>query len=336
MFPEPEYDLHLLPPEHPAWNAEEIVPPELHRPLLGVDYGCRTCLVYAPPSDAAGPGPPVPSLSCLWELGGPSRDALAPGVRREVDAALAIGANVLAYATNREVKRKDELFALDPADDRPADDFARGQLTIGKLKHGGMCDAAPAALANILRAAAREVGIRVDDAPGQIDPSDERLFDHHLVFMHGRQGFSFDAPRRERLATFLERGGMLLADSVCAASSFTQAFRTEIAAMLPDHRLEEIPADDPIFTAAEYGGYDIREVTLREPAGGGDAALGVRKRTITPRLEGVRIGDRWAVIFSPFDLSCALEKQNSMECTGYGRDDAERIALNVLLYSLNH
>jgi hypothetical protein len=25
-----------------------------------------------------------------------------------------------------------------------------------------------------------------------------------------------------------------------------------------------------------------------------------------------------------------------MECTGYGRDDAERIALNVLLSSLNH
>jgi hypothetical protein len=25
-----------------------------------------------------------------------------------------------------------------------------------------------------------------------------------------------------------------------------------------------------------------------------------------------------------------------MECTGYGREDAEKIALNVLLYSLNH
>ena len=60
------------------------------------------------------------------------------------------------------------------------------------------------------------------------------------------------------------------------------------------------------------------------------------KRTIAPKLEGVRLGDRWAVIFSPYDLSCALEKQNSLECTGYGRDDAEKIALNVLLYSLNH
>ena len=34
IFPEPEYGLHLLPPEHPAWHAEEIVPPDLHRPLL--------------------------------------------------------------------------------------------------------------------------------------------------------------------------------------------------------------------------------------------------------------------------------------------------------------
>jgi hypothetical protein len=199
-----------------------------------------------------------------------------------------------------------------------------------------MCDAAPAALANILRAAARELGARVDDTPSQIDPGDERLFDYHLVFMHGRQGFAFDAPRRERLAAFFQRGGTLLADSVCAAGGFTQAFRAEVAALLPNHKLEEIPADDPIFTAQEYGGYDIREVTLREPHGGGNGGpLGATKRRIAPRLEGIRIGDRWAVVFSPYDLSCALEKQNSMECTGYGREDAERIALNVLLYSLN-
>ena len=152
--------------------------------------------------------------------------------------------------------------------------------------------------------------------------------------MHGRQAFAFDAPRRERIGQFLERGGTLLADSVCASTAFTAAFRQEIAQILPGKPLEEIPADDPIFTASEYGGYDIREVTLREPAGG-DGPLGVRKRQTTPRLEGIRLGDRWAVIFSPYDLSCALEKQNSMECSGYGRDDAEKIALNIVLYSLH-
>ncbi|MFM9058413.1 MAG: DUF4159 domain-containing protein [Planctomycetaceae bacterium] len=335
MFPEPEYGLHLLPPEHPAWHAEEIVPPELHRPLLGVDYGCRTCLIYAPPPDGLGQGA-MPSLSCLWELGGPAREGLAPGVRREVDAALAIGTNVLAYATNREVKRKDELFALPTTeDDQPPEPLERGRIAIAKLKHAGMCDAAPAALANILRAAARELGVRVDDTPARIDASDKRLFDHHLVFMHGRQGFEFDAPRRERIATFLDRGGTLLADAVCANGAFAAAFRAEIALILPGRALEPIPPDDPLFTAAEYGGYDIRQVELREPAGG-DGPLGVRKRRVPPKLEGVRLGDRWAVIFSPYDLSCALERANSMECAGYGREDAEKIALNVLLYSLNH
>ena len=335
IFPEPEYALRLLPPEHPAWHAEEIVPPELHRPLLGVDYGCRTCLIYAPPTDLGRKGPSMPSLSCLWEIGGSSSRALPKTIRREVDAALAIGTNVLAYATNRELKRKDELFAFDRGPAEPRDEFDRGQIAIGKLRHGGMCDAAPAALANILRAAARELGVRVDDTPSQIDPADPRLFDYHLVFMHGRQGFTFTEPGRERLRQFFERGGTLLADSVCASSGFTGAFRSEIAAVLPAHKLEELPADDPLFTAGEYGGYDIRQVTLREPSGG-DGPLAARKRQIAPKLEGIRIGDRWAVIFSPYDLSCALEKQNSMECTGYSRDDAEKIALNILLYSLHH
>ncbi len=333
IFPEPEYRLNLLPPEHPAWNAEEIVPPELQRPLLGIDYGCRTSVIYAPPTDGDGKGG-MPSLSCLWELGGPGRKRLPPAVGREVEAALAIGSNVLAYATDRELKRKDELFDIALPVVASSREVVRGQLAIGKLRHAGQCDAAPAALANILRAAAREMGVEVNDAPSLIDPADEALFDYHMVFMHGRQGFTFDAARRGRLGTFLDRGGMLLADSVCASPAFTAAFRKEIAQILPGKPLEEIPADDPIFSAAEYGGYDIRTVTLREPSEG-DGPRGLRKRQTAPRLEGVRLGDRWAVIFSPFDLSCALEKQNSMECPGYAREDAEKIALNILLYSLN-
>ena len=38
--------------------------------------------------------------------------------------------------------------------------------------------------------------------------------------------------------------------------------------------------------------------------------------------------------FSPYDLSCALEKENSPDCPGYTREDAARIGLNVVLYSL--
>ena len=57
-------------------------------------------------------------------------------------------------------------------------------------------------------------------------------------------------------------------------------------------------------------------------------------RPVPPELKGVRFGDRYGVIFSEFDLSCALEKHDSMECRGYTREDAARIGLNVLRYGI--
>jgi hypothetical protein len=334
IFPEPDYRLHLLPPEHPAWHAEEIVPAESQRPLLGVDYGCRTAIVYAPPF--RDDGRDVPSLSCLWELADGGLEARPESLRKEVAAALAIGTNVLAYATNRELKSKDDLFAVRPeANAESRVPFDRGHMAIGKLRHAGLCDAAPAALSNILRAAARELGMRVDAAPVQVDPADPAVLDYHLLFMHGRQGFELDPAGREQIRRFLEAGGTLLVDSVCASQGFSDAFRREMAAILPEAPLEPVPVDDPIFSASEYGGFDIREVALREPSRG-DGPLESRTRRTAPKLEAAKLADRWAVIFSPYDLSCALEKQYTLECTGYERADAERIALNVVLYSLHH
>jgi hypothetical protein len=55
---------------------------------------------------------------------------------------------------------------------------------------------------------------------------------------------------------------------------------------------------------------------------------------VPPELEGLKFGERWGVVFSRYDLSCALEKQDSVECQGYTREDAARIGVNVVLYSL--
>ena len=59
------------------------------------------------------------------------------------------------------------------------------------------------------------------------------------------------------------------------------------------------------------------------------------QRKVSPYLEGIRLEDRYAVIFSKYDLSCALESHEAVRCEGYTRDDAARIAINVVLYSLH-
>ncbi len=328
VFPESEYKLQQVTPGHPLWNIEERVRPE--SPYIGklwsVEYGCRTSVVYS-----------REDLSCYWELAQPGRPTKYPAaVEERVQDALAVGINVLTYATNREPKGKEQSFQLPLSDVDVDRTGSRGFIEIAKLYHGGGCNDAPGALANLVRtASAGELQLQVRSAPEMIGIGDENLLRYPMLFMHGRREFRLTAAERTRLAEYLERGGTLLADAICASKPFATALRRELAAALPGHVIERIPADDPIFTTA-FGGFDIRQVSLRDPettAGARPAAS--RTRTVEPQLEGIRSGDRWAVVFSPYDLSCALEEHEAFSCRGYARQDAARIGLNVLLYALN-
>jgi hypothetical protein len=332
VFPadrEPEYRLRLLEPEHPIWHAEQLIPPEQLRPLLGIEFGCRTSVVYAPPDP---PEQPRPSLSCLWELWRSGRgQQFSPAVQAQIDAALGIGINVLAYATNRELKGKEEGFRP-PAEKQPRQQSERGKLYVAKLRHPGGCNAAPRALVNLLEEAGRELKIHAQVREQLLNITDDALFDYHLVFMHGRNSFRLTEAERAQLKTYLERGGVLLADAICASTAFTESFRREMATIFPDRKLERIPPEDPLLSTT-YGGFDLRTVMRRDPQPGG-VPLHAPPRKVPPDLEGIKFDNRWGVIFSPFDLSCALERHESLECRGYSRDDAARIGLNVLLYSL--
>ena len=51
-------------------------------------------------------------------------------------------------------------------------------------------------------------------------------------------------------------------------------------------------------------------------------------------LEGLQIDDRYAVVFSPYDISCALESSSAMQCKGYIKEDAARLGTNIILFAL--
>jgi hypothetical protein len=257
----------------------------------------------------------------------------SPAVQAQVDAALSMGINVLAYATNRELKTKENFFrptAAPPPAERPE----RGRVDVANLRHLGGCNVAPRALVNLMDAAGGQLHVRTHVRPEPLDITDPALFDYHLVFMHGRSDFRLTDDERRQLKEYLERGGMLLADSICANKAFSESFRLEMAAIFPDRKLEPIPADDSLWSTA-YGGFDLRTVSRRNPkaaAAGNPPEAAIQKGP--PELEGIKFGDRWGVVFSPLDLSCALEKENTINCRGYTQEDAARIGLNVVLYSL--
>jgi hypothetical protein len=316
---------------HPIWRTEERVAPDQMRPLWGIDFGCRTSVVYCPPVKSGGV---KPSLSCLWELSRAGRSQKpSPAVQKQIDAGLSTGINVLAYATNRELKHKDEISSQ-TTKRVDAESSRRGTLFIANLRHPGGCSVAPRALVNLMEAVTDEIKIPTGTEEHDLSITDDAIFDYHLVFMHGRTSFRLTDREREQLRLYIERGGMLFANSICASKPFAESFRKEMATILSEYPLKQIPASDPIFSKA-YGGFDLSKVTRRDPqARAGDEPIRDRRRSVPPELEGIRIDDRYAVIFSRYDLSCALEKQNSLECQGYVREDAARIGLNVVLYSL--
>lgn len=325
IFPEPDAKLRLLPADHSAWHAEAPVDPAYKHELWGIDTGCRTCVIYCPQD-----------LACYWSLARVGRESSYSDVIRDrITTARIIGLNVLAYATNRQVAAKNPQ-AQAPQLVESKGERERGKLYLARLIHPGRCTATAAATSNLLRAAGAEFGIGAGAESREVRPTDAELFDYHLIIMNGRTSFQFTAEERAGLRTYLERGGMLFVDSVCSSEAFTASFRRELKAILPESELSRIPTEHPLFTT-KFGGVDLSSVSYREMSSEKTATpMKAIIRAGEPQLEGIRFGDRYAVVFSPYDISCSLSAIEPLSCVGYVRADAVRIAINVLLYSLRN
>jgi len=152
---------------------------------------------------------------------------------------------------------------------------------------------------------------------------DPNLTNYPLAYMHGRTKFLISDEEQKLLAEYLQTNGVLLADACCSSEPFDAAFRELMKKMFPGNPLKPIPADHELMT--EKIGYDLQRVSLNAAAGGA---------VQPPVLEGIEIEGRLAVIYSRYDLGCALEKQSSRDCKGYTHESAIKIATNVALFAL--
>jgi hypothetical protein len=76
-------------------------------------------------------------------------------------------------------------------------------------------------------------------------------------------------------------------------------------------------------------------VVLIDP-GAGENDLGKARREGPAEIEALVWQDRIVVLYSPNDLSCAMESKHSLQCRGYVREDAFRIGVNLILYAQLH
>ncbi|HEY8505423.1 MAG TPA: DUF4159 domain-containing protein [Gemmataceae bacterium] len=310
-----------LPPEHPVWTTPFLVPPDAFgegRKLEGIDLGCKTVVVFSP----------FP-LAGYWE-----EKRLAPVVGRPAttrpEFAYRLAGNIIAYATGMELPRPRLTEVKIAADDKR--EVLRSYLKVAQIKHEGDWEPAPRAMRNLMFHVREQLGLDVALNKEVLGLAHPDVFAHKLLYMHGRNRFEAHEAELSILRANLETGGVLFADACCGRKEFDAAFRDFVQKLFPKHKLERIPLDDYLFSK-ELNGEAIRAVKCRreKPDGTGPET---DYRAVPPFLEGIRIDGRWVVIYSKYDVGCALEKHKGTDCLGHDHDSALKLGTAVVLYTL--
>jgi hypothetical protein len=316
MFPGSE--LTPLPPEHDIWTASGKFavppPPRGHWPLLGLQHGCKWIVVYSPKP-----------LAGYWE-GNLNKE----GRGRQ---AFQLGANVIAYATGLEAPRP-RLTRVAIVEDDKKERIKRNYLKVAQLRHEGDWQPAPHAMRNLM-AEIRRAGIDAMLEPTPVYPSAEKVLDYYLFYMHGRKRFEQTRRNLGPLHFRLTNGGLLLADACCGSKEFDASFRKFMEELWAEEKLklEPIPPIDDLYSG-ELNGKRIDTVRCRREKAGGKG-VEPEYREVRPALEGIKYKGRWVVIYSRYDLGCALERRASTDCLGHDYDSAVRLARAAVLYALN-
>jgi hypothetical protein len=310
MFDEAE--LVELPNDHPVWTSKFLVTPRDPFPLYGIQHGCKWVVIYSPKP-----------ISGYWEQNEFDR---GPG-----KVAFELGANVLAYATGLEPpKYKGEEAPIFRGDPHKAD-IKRGYLKVAQFRTTDKPPPAVNAMRNLM-AESRKVGLDVMLETKLTHPTvEDDVLSHNFYYMHGKESFKYNVADLKALRFKLESGGsLLLADACCGSQDFDKSFRQFIDELFDKKaKLEPIPQDDELFSKKLNGeALTEKNIRCRRQAGKGYA-------NVAPQLEGVKFEGRWVVIYSKYDLGCALEHGNTPDCLGHDYDSAVKLGRAAVLYSLH-
>jgi hypothetical protein len=167
-----------------------------------------------------------------------------------------------------------------------------------------------------------------------ISLSKEEYDSYPILYIHGRNRFNLSDDDRKGLKRHIENGGFVLGDAICGSKEFAEAFKREAQQSLPESEWRKVDPKHPLMQRNSSQGFDLNDVVLIDPSSG-SADIKQASRRGPADLDALEWKGRIVMLFSPNDLSCAMESKHSMQCRGYVREDAFKIAINMILFALS-
>jgi len=293
-------ELLQLDARHGIYSAHfRLRPPKTKRPE-GINYGCRTSVIYVPKAYAS-----------VWETNAVE------------DEAFKIGANMVLYAVDRE-GLSDRLAesALERAE---APKTVSGALSVGQIKHDGTWFTDRHAMSRLLTHVAQRLDVNVSNARHPVGLLDGDLFHYPILYLEGYTRFKLSDDEVERLKLYLERGGFLLAEARCGSPQFDQSFRLLVRRLFGEDQLRILEPGHRIYRAA----FDATKVRYRK-------AIRDEHPDGIPELEAVLVDNRVGIVYTKYDLGCGWNGQHCPGIAGLEPASARALGANIIVYALTH
>ncbi len=180
----------------------------------------------------------------------------------------------------------------------------------------------PADIDSLLRWLNQKLGIRYRAIEGDFAHFSYDPREVPAVLLSGHAAFHLSEDVLQQLARYVLDGGTVIGDACCGWKDFDGAFREQMDTFLPGRKLRRLDPDDPLLGAY----YRLGNFTYQQA----DGTRFVDK----PCIEGITIGCRLGVIYSPIDLTCGWDGHDHPRGNRVVVGQARQIGANYITYLL--
>ncbi len=199
-------------------------------------------------------------------------------------------------------------------------------LVIARVQYyGGDYYTDPTSLPNLAAFATGNTGTPWHALDGSVSLLDPNLNRYSVLYLTGHGDIQFKGGEIEALRSYLENGGFLLVNDngpARSGNSIDTAFRREIARVLPNQPLVELPKTHPIFSVL----YDFPK---------GIPQIHRHDEEQPPRAFAVFIEGRMAVFYDwNSDIGNGWEDPQVHKDPEEKRQEALKMGTNILVYAM--
>ncbi|MDY6913074.1 MAG: DUF4159 domain-containing protein [Planctomycetota bacterium] len=293
----PNIPLKRLPDDHPIYSLH--FSPEGLTGLAGVSNGVRLLAIHS-----------ARELSLALQL--------ARG--RQDRPWFELLANIYLHATDKGQLRPrgtnpwPEARAFTPV----------ATIRLARLKHAGNCLPEPLAFQRLAILMGNRHHIRLEvSEPMNIVELDAEKFP--VAAMTGTETFRLSEAETISLQRFLASGGTLVVDAAGGSKAFIDAVEAQLPPLVPNGRSGLVASEHVIYRSPER----IDKIKYRRAY---SLAAGTGH---DPRMRGVLLGGRFAILYSGEDITTGLLGRPVYRLRGYSPETAVKLMTNILCYAAN-